>query len=47
MEYESDDDTNSNRHTRYSHQSISTGNGGLGNKRMRGCNPNYIIVEGS
>ena len=33
MEYESDGDTNCNLRTRYSHQKIVKGTGGLGNKR--------------
>ena len=40
MEHESDCDTNSNWHTRYSHQRIGTLTGGLGNKRTIGDHPN-------
>ena len=45
MEYESDGDTNCNWCTQYSHQRISTGTGGLGNKRTRGDHPNYSIIK--
>ena len=44
MEQENDSDTNCNWCTRYSHQKISTGTVGLGNKRMNGDHPNYSIV---
>ena len=36
MEHESDGDTNCNWCTRYSHQRIGKGTGGLGNKRTNG-----------
>ena len=45
MEYESDGDTTYDWGDRYSLQKISTGTGGLGNKRTSGDNPNYSIVE--
>ena len=45
MEHESGGDTNCNWRTRYSHQSISAGSGGLGNKKKSGGHPNYSIVE--
>ena len=41
MEHENDGDTNSNWCARYSNQVIGTGNGGLGNKRTSGDQPNY------
>ena len=43
MEHESDSNTNSNWHARYSHQTISTGTGGLANKRTSGDLPKYSI----
>ena len=43
MEYEGD--TNCKWHAWYNHQRISTGTGGLGNKRMSEDHPNYSIVE--
>ena len=42
---ESDGDTNSNWCTRYSHQRIGIGTGGLGNKMTSGDHLNYSIVE--
>ena len=42
MEHESDGDTNC---IRYSHLSIGTETGGLGNKRNSGDHPNNSIVE--
>ena len=45
MEHESDGDTNCNWRTRYSHQRIGTGTGGLGNKTTSGDHFNYSIVE--
>ena len=45
MEHESDGDTNCNWCARYSHQRISTGNGGLGNERTSGELPNSNIDE--
>ena len=45
LENESDGDTNCNWCTRYSHQRIGTGTGGLVNKRMSGDHLNYSIVE--
>ena len=38
-------DTSCNWRARYSHQMISKGTGGLGNKRTSGDHPNYSIVE--
>ena len=43
MEPESDDDTNFNCCSWYSHKRIDTGFGGLGNKRTIRDNPNYGI----
>ena len=43
--HESDGDTNYNWCTRYSHQSIGTRTGELGNKRTSGDDPNYSIIE--
>ena len=45
MEHESDGDSSCNWCTRYSHQRIGKGTGGLGNKRTSGDRPNYDIVE--
>ena len=45
MKHESDGDTNCNWCTQFSHQSIGTGTGGLGNKKTSGDHPNYGIVE--
>ena len=45
MEHESDGDTSCNWCTRYSYQKISSGIGGLGNKRASGDHSNYHIVE--
>ena len=45
MEPKSDGDTNCNWRTRYSHQRVGTGTGGLGNKRMSGDHSNYSIAE--
>ena len=45
MENESDGDTNCNLCSRYSHQNIGTGTGGLGNKRTNRDHPNYSIVK--
>ena len=45
VEHESDGYTNYNWCTWYSHQKINKGTGGLGNKRMSGKIPNYIIVK--
>ncbi len=44
VEHEDDGDTNYNWRTRYSHQKIGTGTGGLGNKRTRGNYLNYSLV---
>ena len=44
-EHESDRDTRCKRRCRYSHQSIGTETGGLGNKRTSGDHPNYSIVK--
>ena len=45
MLHESDDDTNCNWHTWYSHQRTGTGIGGHGNKRTSRDHPNNSIVE--
>ena len=45
MEHEIDDYTNCNWCCWYSHQRITTGIGGLGNKRTGGDHPKYGIVE--
>ena len=45
MEHESDADTNCNWCPQYSHQSIGTGTGGLGNKRTSGDYPNYSFIK--
>ena len=45
MQHESDGDTNCNSRTRYYHQMIVTGIGGLGNKRKSGNPPNYNIID--
>ena len=45
MEHESDVYTNYNWDSRYSHQRINKGTGGLGNKRMSGDHPNDYIIE--
>ena len=45
MEQESDCDTNCNWRAWYSHQRISSGTGGLGNKRTSGDHLNDNIVE--
>ena len=45
MEHESDNDTNCNGCSQYSHQRISTGTGRVGNKRTSGDHPNYGNVE--
>ena len=45
MEHKSDDETNSNWFTRYSHQMISSAARGLWNERMSGDHPNYNIAE--
>ena len=45
MEHESDGDTTCNWCTRYSHQRIIKGTGGLGNKGTSGDHPNYCIIE--
>ena len=44
MEHESDDYTNCNWFSWYSHQRINKGTGGLGNKRSSGDHPNYCII---
>ena len=44
MEHESDDYTNCNRCSWYSHQRIIKGTGGLRNKRTSGDHPNYYII---
>ena len=45
MQHLSDSDTNFNWCTRYSHQRIITGTGGLVNKRTSGDHPNDSIIE--
>ena len=45
MEHESDDYTNCNWCSCYSHQRIGIGTGGLGNNGTRRDCPNYSIVE--
>ena len=45
MEHESDNYTNCDWCSWYSHQMISTRTGGLGNKRTSGDHPNYWIIE--
>ena len=45
MENESDGDTNCYRCTRYSHQRIGIGTGGIGNKRTSGDYLNDSIVK--
>ena len=45
MEHESGGDTNCNWCTRYSHQRIGTGFGGLGNKKTIRVHPNYSIAK--
>ena len=45
MEHESDGDANCNWCTRYSHQRIDKGTGGLGNKRTSGDYPNNSVIK--
>ena len=45
MEYEIDVDTSYNWCAHNNHQMISTGIGGLRNKRMSGDHPKYNIIE--
>ena len=45
MEHKSDGDTNGNLCTRYSHQRIDNGTGGLGNMRTSGDLPNDSIIK--
>ena len=45
MEYESDGNVNCNWCTRYNHERIGTGTGGLGNKRMSGDYLNYRAAD--
>ena len=45
MENESDDDTNCNWCTWYSHQQIDKRTGGLKNKRTSGDHPNDSIIK--
>ena len=45
--HESEDNTNCNWCSWYSHQRISTRNEKLGNKRTSGDHPNYYIIENS
>ena len=45
MEHEGDSDINCNWCTRYSHQRIGTGTGGLENKRTDGDHQNYYIIK--
>ena len=44
-EHVSDGDTNCNWYSRYSHQRVGTGSGGLGNKKTSGDHVNYSIIE--
>ena len=44
-EHEGDGDSNYNWCSRYSHQSIGTGTGGLGNKRTNRDHPNYNFIK--
>ena len=45
VEQESDDLTNCNCYSWYSHQRINKGSGGLGKKKMSGGYPKYYIIE--
>ena len=45
MEHKSDPDTNCNRCTRYSHQMIGKGTGGIGNNSTSGDHLNYDILK--
>ena len=45
MEHESDDYTNCNWCSGYSHRRIDAKTRGLGNKRTSGDHPNYCIIE--
>ena len=45
MEHENDGDTNCNCRVRHGQQRISTGTGGLGNKRTSGHHLNSSIVD--
>ena len=45
MEHEGDNYTNHDWWFWYSHQRITKGPGGLGNKMMSGDHPNYYITE--
>ena len=45
VEHESDDYTNCNRCSWYSHEMINKGPGGLGNKRTSGDHPNSSNIE--
>ena len=45
MGYESDDDTNCQGCTQYSHQRNSTGTGGLENKNRSGDHPNNSLIK--
>ena len=45
MKHESDGDANFNWSTKYSHQKIDTGTGGLGNKKTCRDHPNDNFVE--
>ena len=45
IEHESDGDINYNWRTRYSHQRLSTGIGGFGNKRTSGDYSNDNIIK--
>ena len=46
VEHESDGNTNCNWCSRYSHQIMGTGTGGLGKKRTTRGNPTYSIKIG-
>ena len=45
MERESNGNTNCNWCSRYSHERVGIGTGGLGNKRTNRDNPNHNIVK--
>ena len=45
MEHKSDGDTNCKGCSRYSHQRIDKGDGGVGNNRTTGDHPNYSIIK--
>ena len=45
MEHESENNTNCDRCSWYSHQKVRTRTGGLGNKMTSGDHPNNCIIE--